>query len=198
MLVLTFTISIIFVTVIGATYAYYNTSSGSVSGTTGSFNASLGVVFTNSDYINFNTGIPIAANEVTTKANTVTFTLTPSSAVVSDYDATVNINFSNIDIDNNLKVNSFKHRLKCIHSITGTEQVFNGDASSFTGTSYTIASLDSTASGNSTFHIDRNANSQSYSCTLYVWLEETNSNQNTLMGKHFGANIEISTMMKKR
>ena len=198
MLVLTFTVSIIFVTVIGATYAYYYTSSGSVGGTAGNFNSSLGIVFNNSDHINFFTGIPISSSEIDTKANTTTFTLTPSNVIISDYDVNVDINLSNIDIDNELKVNSFKYKLKCVHSITGNEQVFSGDASSFTNSSYTIASLSSTINGNNGFYIDRSANSQSYSCTFYVWLEETNSNQNTLMNKHFGANIEINSVVKKR
>lgn len=198
MLVLAFTISIIFVTVVGATYAYYNTVGGSLNVTTATFNGGIVTVFNDSNYVDFNTGIPITSGEVSTKASTATFTLTPSSEVVSDYDVDVSINFSDIDIDNSLKVNSFKYRLKCVNSITSAEQIFNGTASSFTGTSYTIASLSSTANGNNNFYIDRNANSQSYSCTLYVWLEETNENQNALMGKHFGANIEINSVMKKR
>lgn len=198
MLVLTFTVSIIFVTVIGATYAYYNTSGGSVGGTTGTAGNAVNVVFNNSDYVDFNTGVPISSSDVTTKASKSTFTLTPNNAIINDYDISVDVILSNIDIDNALKVSDFKYRLDCVHSVTGNSQTFSGTASSFTGNSYTIASLSTTNTGNNIFYIDTNANSQSYSCTLYLWLEESGVSQNTLMGKHFGANIEVNSMMKKR
>ena len=200
MLTITFTICLIFVIAMGGSYAYYATSSGSVSGTTStnSFNQTLGIVFTNSDHIDLNTGVPISSSDVTTKAGRVTFNLTPSADIVSDYDVNVNINLSNIEIDNELKVSSFKYRLICASSITNTEQTFNGTASAFTSSNYTIASLSSLSSGNDIFYIDRTANSQSYSCTLYIWLEDNESDQNSLMGKHFGANVEIDTVMKKR
>ncbi len=198
MLVLTFTVSIIFVTVIGATYAYYSTSGGSIGGTTGNVGNPINVVFNNSDYVDFNTGIPISSSDVETKASKTTFTLTPNNAVINDYDISVDIILSNIDIDNALKASDFKYRLKCTHSVTGNSQIFNGNGSSLTSNSYTIASLSTTNSGNNIFYIDTNANSQSYSCTLYLWLEESGVSQNTLMGKHFGANIEVSSMMKKR
>lgn len=198
MLVLTFTVSIIFVTVIGATYAYYSTSGGSIGGTTGNVGNPINVVFNNSDYVDFNTGIPISSSDVETKASKTNFTLTPNNAVINDYDIGVDIILSNIDIDNALKVSDFKYRLICIHSVTGNSQIFNGTGSSLTSNSYTIASLSTTNSGNNIFYIDTNANSQSYSCTLYLWLEESGVSQNTLMGKHFGANIEVNSMMKKR
>lgn len=198
MLVLTFTISIIFVTVIGATYAYYSTSGGSIGGTTGNVGTAINVVFNNSDYVDFNTGVPISSSDVENLASKTTFTLTPNNAIINDYDISADIILSNIDIDNDLKVSDFKYRLECIHSVTGNSQIFNGTASSFTGNSYTIASLSTTSSGNNIFYIDNNANSQNYNCTLYLWLEDSGVSQNSLMGKHFGANIEVSSMMKKR
>lgn len=198
MLVFTITVSIIFITVIGATYAYYSTSAGGLSVTTGSSDQSLGVVFTNNDYIDLNTGIPISSSEVETKASKTIFSLTPSNNIINGYDINVDINLSNIDIDNALKVSDFKYRLDCTHSVTGNTQTFTGNATSFTGNYYTIASLSTTANGNNIFYIDTNANSQSYNCVLYIWLEESGVNQNSLMGKHFGANIQIGSMMKKR
>ncbi len=198
LLVLTFTISIIFVTVIGATYAYYSTSGGSIGGTTSNIGNAINVVFNNSDYVDFNTGVPISSSDVETMASKTTFTLTPNNAIINDYDISADIILSNIDIDNDLKVSDFKYRLECIHSVTGNSQIFNGTASSFTGNSYTIASLSTTGSGNNIFYIDNNANSQNYNCTLYLWLEDSGVSQNSLMGKHFGANIEVSSMMKKR
>lgn len=198
MLVLTFTVSIIFVTVIGATYAYYNTSSGSIGGTTGNVGNPINVVFNNSDYVDFNVGVPISSSDVETKASKTTFTLTPNNAIINDYDISADIMLSNIDIDNALKVSDFKYRLICTHSVTGNSQTFNGTGSSLNSNSYTIASLSTTNTGNDIFYIDTNANSQNYSCTLYLWLEESGVSQNTLMGKHFGANIVVSSMMKKR
>lgn len=198
MLVLTFTVSIIFATVIGATYAYYNTTSGSVGGTTGTAVNAINVVFNNSDYIDFNTGIPISSSDIETRASKMIFTLTPNNEIINDYDISADIVLSNIDIDNVLKVSDFKYRLVCTHSVTGNSQIFNGTASSFSGDSYTLASLSTTNNGNNIFYIDTNASSQNYNCTLYLWLEESGVSQNTLMGRHFGANIVVNSMAKKR
>ena len=189
MLVLTLTVSIIFVTVMGATYAYYNITGGSINATTGDEDTSVSIVFNNSDYINLNTGIPISSNDVYKMASNTTFTLTPNNAIINDYDISVDIILSNIEIDEELK-NS---------SVTGNSQVFNGNFASLMENNYlTIASLSTTEEGNNNFYVDPNYNFQNYSCILYIWLEETGENQNYLMGKHFGANIEIYSMMKKR
>ena len=209
MLALTLTVSIIFVTVIGATYAYYNISSGSVNITTGDFNGAFGIVFNNSDYIDLNTGIPISSSEVETKASKVTFTLVPDVQLAEDYDLSVKIGLSNIDIDDDLKVSDLKYRLNCNSKVnyndstpasTGTAQIFNGTAASFNGSSYTIATLSTDGIGNNAFSIDDASNvaSQMYECTLYMWLEDSGTSQNALMGKHFGANVEVTSTMKKR
>lgn len=199
MLVLTFTVSIIFVTVIGATYAYYNISGGSVNVTTGEEDTSVSIIFNNSDYIDLNTGIPISSSDIENMASSTTFTLTPDNSIINDYDISADIILSNIEIDEELKNNSFKYRLECTHSVTNNKQVFNGDFTSLKNDNYlTIASLSTTEEGNNNFYIDPNYSSQNYSCILYVWLEESGENQNNLMGKHFGANIEIYSMMKKR
>lgn len=200
MITIAFTICIIFVIAIGGSYAYYATSGGSISGTTGTNNSNqdLGIVFTNSDHIDLNTGVPISASDVATKASKVNFILTPSADIVSDYDVSVNINLSNIEIDEELRTSSLKYRIICINSITSDEQTFDGTASEFTSGNYTLASLSSLSSGNDIFYIDRNSSSQAYNCTLYIWLEDNGSDQNSLMNKHFGANVEIDAIMKKR
>ena len=198
MLVLTFTVSIIFVTVIGATYAYYTISGGSLDITTSSDDSAASVVFNNSDYIDLNTGIPISSTDVETKASKTTFTITPTATAISDYDIMVSIGLANISIDSELLVSAFKYRLVCASSVTGTEQIFNGNASSFTGENYTIANLSTTGVGNNNFYVDANASNQNYSCSLYIWLEESGSNQNSLMNKHFGANVAVDSTLKKR
>ena len=206
MLVLTLVVSIIFVSVIGATYAYYVTASGNVSLTT-SDNV-VGVVFTSDSYIDLNTGVPILPENIETDASKSKFTLTPNLSVYDKQDIEVAIGLSNIDIDSELKTKDFKYKLVCSNKVMYTDgtinysqkQVFTGTFKDVKDKYYTITELSTDGTNNNKFIIDTSSlvTSQMYECTFYVWLEENGSNQNELMNKHFSSNIEINSMMKTR
>ncbi len=208
MLVLTFVVTAVFVSVIGATYAYYVTASGNINLTTGSSDNVVGVVFNSDNYIDLNTGVPISPLEVEKYAGKSKFTLTPNLEVYNKYDFDVVIGLSNIDIDDELKVKDFKYRLICNHKLIyvdgavnyGESQVFNGTAKDFSGKTHEIARLSTTEIDEGRFSIDSSSSvsSQMQECTFYVWLEENGSDQNNLMNKHFSSNITVSTITKKR
>lgn len=208
MLVLTFAVSLIFVTIMGATYAYYNNTFGSVDISTGKKEDTLNIVFRDSDYLDLHTGIPILSEEVETEASKISFSLNPTNNITEGYDVSASLFLSDIEIDDELKTSDFKYRLVCNNIVTyndgttnsGNDQVFEGNFMDLKGDYLNIANLSSTSSGNDIFVINYGDNivSQKYECTLYIWLEESLSSQNNLMNKHFATNVMVDSMVAKR
>ena len=171
--VLTITTSIIFACMLGSSYAYYTLSNGTtVTATTGEFDANVSVVFSESEYINLKTGVPINSTDVDKYASASKFTLIPDATKLRGYDVAVKIAISNITIDTALKISDFKYDLKC-NDGSSTTTIKSGTGADFTSTELEIGTL---STQNSTFNV-----SKTYNCTLRLWLQETGSNQNALM-----------------
>ena len=218
MLVLTLTISIIFVIAIGTTYAYYNMSAGSISGTTGDIDTGLSVVFEGSNAFDFNAGVPIQFSDRWTKAANVRYNIYTNNmdflddVLDDEYDIYASIDFVNVDIDDALKVNDFKYYTNCHATSDGTYESSTGISNSGTGEDFSgqtfnsskrlsilnIDSADFMAVALLRVLEDSTVSGYRIECVTYVWLEESGQNQNALMGKHFGANLEVNTMVKKR
>ena len=187
--VLVIATSIIFIGMIGSSYAYYTLTGGTnLDVTTGTFDSNISVVFNQSQYINLKTGVPISSADVDTYANKSVFTLVPNSTVLGDYEAAVNIGITNIVIDDALKVADFNYDLNC-NDGTNNINLGSGTGESITDTNIIIGTLSTT---NNTF----NANN-TYTCTLRFWLLETGADQNALMNKKFSGLIKVSSMYKK-
>ena len=208
MLVLTFVVSLIFVSVMGATYAYYNNTFGNIDISTGNKEDTLNIVFRDSDYLDLHTGIPIFKEEVESEASRISFSLIPTNNITDGYDVSASIYLADIEIDDELKTGDFKYRLVCNNVITysdgtssrGNAQSFEGNFMNLKGDYLNIANLSSTSSGNEVFVINYGDNivSQKYECTLYIWLEESLSSQNSLMNRHFATNVGVDSMVAKR
>lgn len=187
--VLTVTTSIIFACMLGSSYAYYTLSNGTtVTATTGEFDANISVVFSESEYINLKTGVPINSTDVDKYASTSKFTLIPDATKLRGYDVAVKIAISNITIDTALKISDFKYDLKC-NDGSSTTTIKSGTGADFTSTELEIGTL---STQNSTFNV-----SKTYNCALRLWLQETGSNQNTLMNKSFSGLIKVSSVYRK-
>ena len=179
--VLTVTTSIIFACMLGSSYAYYTLSNGTtVTATTGEFDANVSVVFSESEYINLKTGVPINSTDVDKYASASKFTLIPDATKLQGYDVAVKIAISNITIDTALKTSDFKYDLKC-NDGSSTTTIKSGTGADFTSTELEIGTL---STQNSTFNV-----SKTYNCALRLWLQETGSNQNALMNKSFSGLI---------
>lgn len=187
--VLTITTSIIFACMLGSSYAYYTLTDGTkVTATTGDFDANVSVVFSESEYINLKTGVPISAADVDKYASTSKFTLVPDATKLQGYDVAVKIAISNISIDSSLKISDFKYDLKCNDGST-TTTLKTGTGADFTNTEIEIGTL---STQDSTFSV-----SKTYNCALRLWLQETGSNQNSLMDKSFSGLIKVSSVYRK-
>lgn len=187
--VLTVTTSIIFACMLGSSYAYYTLSNGTtVTATTGEFDANVSVVFSESEYINLKTGVPINSTDVDKYASASKFTLIPDATKLRGYDVAVKIAISNITIDTALKISDFKYDLKC-NDGSSTTTIKSGTGADFTSTELEIGTL---STQNSTFNV-----SKTYNCALRLWLQETGSNQNTLMNKSFSGLIKVNSVYRK-
>lgn len=187
--VLTVTTSIIFACMLGSSYAYYTLSNGTtVTATTGEFDANISVVFSESEYINLKTGVPINSTDVDKYASTSKFTLIPDATKLRGYDVAVKIAISNITIDTALKISDFKYDLKC-NDGSSTTTIKSGTGADFTSTELEIGTL---STQNSTFNV-----SKTYNCALRLWLQETGSNQNALMNKSFSGLIKVISVYRK-
>lgn len=187
--VLTVTTSIIFACMLGSSYAYYTLSNGTtVTATTGEFDAIVSVVFSESEYINLKTGVPINSTDVDKYASASKFTLIPDATKLQGYDVAVKIAISNITIDTELKISDFKYDLKC-NDGSSTTTIKSGTGADFTSTELEIGTL---STQNSTFNV-----SKTYNCALRLWLQETGSNQNALMNKSFSGLIKVNSVYRK-
>ena len=187
--VLTVTTSIIFACMLGSSYAYYTLSNGTtVTATTGEFDANVSVVFSESEYINLKTGVPINSTDVDKYASASKFTLIPDATKLRGYDVAVKISISNITIDTELKISDFKYDLKC-NDGSSTTTIKSGTGADFTSTELEIGTL---STQNSTFNV-----SKTYNCALRLWLQETGSNQNALMNKSFSGLIKVNSVYRK-
>lgn len=187
--VLTVTTSIIFACMLGSSYAYYTLSNGTtVTATTGEFDANISVVFSESEYINLKTGVPINSTDVDKYASTSKFTLIPDATKLRGYDVAVKISISNITIDTALKISVFKYDLKC-NDGSSTTTIKSGTGADFTSTELEIGTL---STQNSTFNV-----SKTYNCALRLWLQETVDNQNPLMNKSFSGLIKVNSVYRK-
>lgn len=187
--VLAITTSIIFACMLGSSYAYYTLTDGTtVTATTGEFDANVSVVFSESEYINLKTGVPISSTEVDKYASTSKFTLVPDATKLQGYDVAVKIAITNITIDSSLKISDFKYDLKCNDGST-TTTLKTGTGADFTSTELEIGTL---STQDSTFSV-----SKTYNCALRLWLQETGSDQNDLMNKSFSGLIKVSSVYRK-
>lgn len=194
---LTISISSVFLLMLGTSYAYYvSDASVDLNVTTGDFDADVAVVFNQSQYINFKTGIPITENEFSEgKASTSEFTLAPNNTILSGYEVAVTISLTDIFIDEELIVDDFKYNLSCNN---GTNDFSLTSADKGTGEDFTENVLESgdlvlgTISTNDYFDINK-----IYTCTFSVYLSETNEDQNHLMNKNFSAKIKVNSIFRK-
>lgn len=178
----------------GTSYAYYVSTNGTnFNVTTANVDTSLTVVFSQSEYMNMKTGVPISASDVDNYASKSVFTILPNNTLLNGYQVAVNISLINIKIDDALKVSDFKYKLTCSDGST-TTNLGSGTGASFTSDvlkndNLPLGSLSTSAN---TFNA-----SKTYTCTLRVWLQDSGSSQNNLMNKSFSGLVKVGTAIKK-
>ena len=178
-LILTITVSILIISLLGVSYAWYGLTEASTNFEVMTDNTDLTVVHAQSSAVLVTAGAPIAEADAPTKAGISRFTVTPGNNLTG-YNVQMAIDLSQIKIDSQLKTADFKIQLY----ENGT-LIFNGDGTDVTSDTLNLKPMTSVTIGNT------------YSYELRIWIKETNVSQNALMGKSFSGQIKISNMMKK-
>jgi len=179
--------------VLGLTYAFYTSNDGvNTNITTSNEDPRLVVTFNQSQYINFNVGIPIPDNKIDEQASKSIFTINPDDTKLSGKDVAITVSLVNLSIDDELKINDFKYDLIC-NDGTNDSTLVNGDGTDFTSEvlSDNSLSLGGLSTSANTFDATKD-----YTCTFRLWLHETNSDQNSLMGKNFSGVLKVSSAYK--
>lgn len=179
--------------VLGLTYAFYTSNDGvNTNITTSNEDPRLVVTFNQSQYINFNVGIPIPDNKIDEQASKSVFTINPDETKLSGKDVAITISLVNLSIADELKISDFKYDLICNNG-TNNSTLATGTGASFTSQvlSDNLLPLGSLSTSDSTFDA-----SKDYTCTFRLWLHETNEDQNSLMGKNFSGVLKVSSAYK--
>lgn len=179
--------------VLGLTYAFYTSNDGvNTNITTSNEDPRLVVTFNQSQYINFNVGIPIPDNKIDEQASKSVFTINPDETKLSGKDVAITISLVNLSIADKLKISDFKYDLIC-NDGTNNSTLATGTGQSFTSEvlSNSLLPLGSLSTSDNTFDVTKD-----YTCTFRLWLHETDGDQNSLMGKNFSGVLKVTSAYK--
>lgn len=184
--------TIIFAGMIGSSYAYYTLTDTSIDITTGNVTNGFSIVFSDNNYVNVKTGVPLNDDQVIESAKANMFSIIPNASALNGYDAYVNVSLINVRIDDALKVSDFKYSLICNDSNNYESTIGSGDGTSLsTGTDVLLGSLNTI---NGSLNINTN-----YQCYFRVWIaNKADTSQNELMNKSFSALLKVNTIMRKQ
>lgn len=184
--------TIIFAGMIGSSYAYYTLTDTSIDITTGNVTNGFSIVFSDNNYVNVKTGVPLNDDQVIESAKANMFSIIPNASALNGYDAYVNVSLINVKIDDALKVSDFKYSLICNDSNNYESTIGSGDGTSLsTGTDVLLGSLN-------TINGSLNINTI-YQCYFRVWIaNKADTSQNELMNKSFSALLKVNTIMRKQ
>lgn len=184
--------TIIFAGMIGSSYAYYTLTDTSIDITTGNVTNGFSIVFSDNNYVNVKTGVPLNDDQVIESAKANIFSIIPNASALNGYDAYVNVSLINVKIDDALKVSDFKYSLICNDSNSYESTIGSGDGTSLsTGTDVLLGGLNTI---NGSLNINTN-----YQCYFRVWIaNKADTSQNELMNKSFSALLKVNTIMRKQ
>lgn len=184
--------TIIFAGMIGSSYAYYTLTDTSIDITTGNVTNGFSIVFSDNNYVNVKTGVPLNDDQVIESAKANMFSIIPNASALNGYDAYVNVSLINVRIDDALKVSDFKYSLICNDSNSYESTIGSGDGTSLsTGTDVLLGGLNTI---NGSLNINTN-----YQCYFRVWIaNKADTSQNELMDKKFSALLKVNTIMRKQ
>ena len=178
-LILTVAVSVIIMSLMGVSYAWYSLSNSSTSFNTTTANTDLTILYAQSEYVNITTGIPITDEDVPTKAGISRFTVSPGNNL-NGYTVLTSVELTQIAIDEELKTADFKIQL-----LENDIPIYNGTGENISGTNLVMKQLSGVNVGSV------------YNYELRIWINETGVEQNELMGKSFTAKIKVSSSIKK-
>lgn len=181
-LILSITITVIVIGAFGVSYGYYAYTSANTLFNVSTIKSLPTVTYAQSSNLNETVGIPINENNYATNASKSQFTITYGSNL-SGYDVAIKISLTNITIDSALKNSYFRYKL-----VRGGTVIASGNFSSV-GSSLVLKSAEKKS-------ITTYPTVENY--ILYIYLADSGSEQNAMMGKKFSAKITVDTVAVKK
>lgn len=181
-LILSITITVIVIGAFGVSYGYYAYTSANTLFNVSTIKSLPTVTYAQSSNLNETVGIPIDEDNYATEASKSQFTITYGSNL-SDYDIAVKISLSNITIDSALKNNYFKYKL-----VRDNTVIASGD---FSNVSSTLVLKDTEKKTITSYPTVENY-------IIYIYVAESGSEQNAMLGKNFSAKITVDTVAVKK
>ena len=178
MLIISVTMIVIILCLLGVSYAYYSLSNASTQfqTTTGE---DVSVIYEQSQYINVSTGVPLSSSEASEKASSSKFSALAGNEF-SGYQVAIQISLVDIIIDSALKISDFK-----IQFLENGTVISNLTGADITSSTLTVKPMSRINVGTT------------YNYELKIWLNDTGVSQNELMGKKFSGRFEVSSSVKK-
>lgn len=181
-LILSITITVIVIGAFGVSYGYYAYTSANTLFNVSTIKALPTITYAQSSNLNETVGIPINENNYATNASKSQFTITYGSNL-SGYDVAIKISLTNITIDSALKNSYFRYKL-----VRGGTVIASGNFSSV-GSSLVLKGAEKKS-------ITSYPTVENY--ILYIYLADSGSEQNAMMGKKFSAKISVDTVAVKK
>lgn len=181
-LILSITITVIVIGAFGVSYGYYAYTSANTLFNVSTIKSLPTVTYAQSSNLNETVGIPINEDNYATDASKSQFTITYGSNL-SGYDVAIKISLTNITIDSALKNSYFRYKL-----VRGSTVIASGSFSSV-GSSLVLKGAEKKS-------ITTYPTVENY--ILYIYLADSGSEQNAMMGKKFSAKISVDTVAVKK
>ena len=181
-LILSITITVIVIGAFGVSYGYYAYTSANTLFNVSTIKSLPTVTYAQSSNLNETVGIPINEDNYATDASKSQFTITYGSNL-SGYDVAIKISLTNITIDSALKNSYFRYKL-----VRGSTVIASGNFSSV-GSSLVLKGAEKKS-------ITTYPTVENY--ILYIYLADSGSEQNAMMGKKFSAKITVDTVAVKK
>lgn len=181
-LILSITITVIVIGAFGVSYGYYAYTSANTLFNVSTIKSLPTVTYAQSSNLNETVGIPINEDNYATEASKSQFTITYSSNL-SGYDVAIKISLTNITIDSALKNSYFRYKL-----VRGSTVIASGNFSSV-GSSLVLKGAEKKS-------ITSYPTVENY--ILYIYVADSGSEQNAMMGKKFSAKITVDTVAVKK
>ena len=181
-LILSITITVIVIGAFGVSYGYYAYTSANTLFNVSTIKSLPTVTYAQSSNLNETVGIPINEDNYATEASKSQFTITYGSNL-SGYDVAIKISLTNITLDSALKNSYFRYKL-----VRGGTVIASGNFSSV-GSSLVLKSAEKKS-------ITSYPTVENY--ILYIYLADSGSEQNAMMGKKFSAKITVDTVAVKK
>lgn len=182
-ILLSITLSIMFIVLMGTSYGWYAYSNAESKIQSSTINEAPTIVFSQTEYISSTQNLPIHDKDRYKYASKNSFTVTVGENL-KDYEIGLEIILNDINISPELKISNYKYEL-----LENKEIISSGDFSDIADkTSITLLPMSIIEPANYPY---------TYVYELYIWLSEDETNQNNLMNKKFGAKIDVNSAIKK-